>query len=139
MKVYKLACITIGILVFNCNIFAKDEYYTSKRTFNYNEKIVKSALYAYTKTPPSKCEPFSLDIFDEKDYVIVAKHYIGRNKIICKKDIKKVKIEYVTISFGAISIKRQGKIISNNKEYIKIKTLQGDTFKIYKKPKRQIR
>ena len=138
MRAYKLLCFVI-VVFFGCEVFAKDFYYVAKRSFNYKEQITKADLKIYDGAPPTICVPFGLGIFNTKDHLIVTSHYIVRGKLICQKDIKKIKIEYVSANFGAISIKRQGKVIMENKDYIKIKTLQGESFKIYKHNTNKIR
>jgi hypothetical protein len=113
-------------------VLSKDIFYKAKQSLNYKEKITSNNLEIYEGVAPTYCASFDLSIFDEKGYAIVASHYIVKNKLVCKKDIRRIKIEYISFNFGRISISRQGRIISENKQYIKIKTISGETFKIYK-------
>ena len=60
------------------------------------------------------------------------KHYISKNKIICKKDVYVPVVRKVKFKFGMIEVEREGSIIKETNQYIKIKNLDGSIEKIYK-------
>lgn len=61
-----------------------------------------------------------------------AKRYILKGRAICNKDVQIAKEYKIRYDFGNIIIERDGKIIGENKKFIKIKTPNGDIEKIYK-------
>ncbi len=61
-----------------------------------------------------------------------AKRYILRGRAICNKDVQIAKEYKIRYDFGNIVIERDGKIIGENKKFIKIKTPDGSIEKIYK-------
>ncbi len=76
------------------------------------------------------CVPVTLKDLEKNKYV--AKHYINKKVVLCKRDIKPYKKSAVVFDFGNIQIEQKGKIIFENKKFIRIKKADGKIEKIYK-------
>ncbi|RXJ90213.1 hypothetical protein CRV01_03370 [Arcobacter sp. CECT 8983] len=76
------------------------------------------------------CVPSTIDDFRTKK--VQATHYMKKGYVICKDDIKEFNQKSVLFDFGAIEIEKNGRIIFENDEYIRIKKSNGDIEKIYK-------
>ena len=61
-----------------------------------------------------------------------AKHYITKGSILCKKDVYIPTKNRLLFNFGSIEIERNGKLIRETDEYIRIKNDNGKVEKIYK-------
>ncbi|NVJ52303.1 MAG: hypothetical protein HWD90_01320 [Campylobacteraceae bacterium] len=76
------------------------------------------------------CIPATIDDFKAKK--VQATHYMKRGYVLCKDDIKEFNQKSVLFDFGAIEIEKNGRIIFENDDYIRIKKSNGDIEKIYK-------
>jgi len=110
-------------------VYAKDVAIAIKN-INYNERVTSNKVILLPYDKKIRCESIDISILDKKYFT--AKHYIMKGKPICQKDIKLSKKPIIRIDFGNIIIEREGKIISETKNYIKIKTPSGKIEKIYK-------
>src|SRR5574344_1493081 len=99
----------------------------AKEAIKLDEQIVASKIRVQNSANVNKsCEPISLnDIY-------IAKHHINKNTIICKKSIKQFSDETIVFNFGGLEIERKGKIIYENKDFIRFKNLDGTIEQIYK-------
>lgn len=61
-----------------------------------------------------------------------AKRYIIKGKPICNKDVEIAKRDKISFDFGNIVIERDGKVIGETKQYIKVKNTDGSVDRIYK-------
>ncbi len=61
-----------------------------------------------------------------------AKHYISKGRKICKKDLYKDVEHKVTFNFGLLEIEKNGEIVKETDQYIKIRNNNGEIEKIYK-------
>jgi len=110
-------------------VYAKDIAIAIKN-INYNERVTINKVLLFPYDKKLRCESIDISVLDKNYYV--AKHYLIKGKPICKKDIKIGKKPIIRIDFGNIIIEKEGKIISETKQYIKIKTPSGKIEKIYK-------
>jgi hypothetical protein len=79
---------------------------------------------------PKRCIPI-----EKKDFLnikLMAKHYIRSGRVLCVKDLKVDTQNRIIFDFGTMQIEKRGKIIFENKKYIKIQTPDGKIEKIYK-------
>ena len=125
--ILKLSFLTI---LLNISLFAVSVVMT-KEPIKLDEQIVASKLKVQNVPSVNKaCEPIGLN--DIKNEIYVATHYINKNTIICKKDIKRFQDETIISSFGGLQIEKKGKIIYENNEFIRFKNLDGTVEQIYK-------
>ena len=61
-----------------------------------------------------------------------AKHYIRKNKVICKKDIFIHISKKIKFNFGFLEIEKDGEVVRETEQYIKIRNYDGSTQKFYK-------
>ncbi len=117
--------------VFLClNVNAIDVLLT-KESIGFEEEIKLSKLrLGKVKVLKKYCVPLTLKDLEENKYV--AKHYINKKVILCKRDIKLYKKSAVVFDFGSIQIEKKGKIIFENEKFIRIKKEDGKIEKIYK-------
>jgi hypothetical protein len=102
----------------------------SKVNINYKSILDKDNLYVKDINKNIRCTSFDKNLLDNHSYQ--AKRYIIKGTPICYKDVQKTVINKVKFDFGNIEIQRTGKIIGENKDYIKIKDNDGKIIKIYK-------
>lgn len=103
----------------------------AKEAIKLDEQIVASKIRVQNSANVNKsCEPISLN--DIQNEIYIAKHYINKNTIICKKSIKQFSDETIVFNFGGLEIERKGKIIYENKDFIRFKNLDGTIEQIYK-------
>lgn len=125
--ILKLSCIAF---ILNLNLFAI-EVLVSENPIGFEEKLDNSKIVIQNVSDIGKsCIPLTLNNLEKEEYI--ASHYINKNTIICVKDVKKYEAETIVFNFGGFKIEKKGKIIFENKEYIKIKNSDGTIEQIYK-------
>jgi len=102
----------------------------SNKNINYKEIINKDNLEFKSVSKNARCTMFDRDLLNKEKYQ--AKHFIFKNKEICFKDLIKVQYNKIQYDFGNILIQKDGKVIGENEEYVKIKKSDGSIEKIYK-------
>ena len=103
----------------------------AKEAIKLDEQIVASKIRVQNSANVNKsCEPISLN--DIQNEIYIAKHHINKNTIICKKSIKQFSDETIVFNLGGLEIERKGKIIYENKDFIRFKNLDGTIEQIYK-------
>lgn len=118
------------ILFLSLNLHSIEVVVTNKR-INFNEIIESSNLKKAEVLNVKKfCIPLTLENFKTTKYI--AKHYMREGFIICTKDVKKYEKNSILFNFGSIQIERDGKVVFENDDYIKIKRNDGKIEKIYK-------
>lgn len=126
----KLKAFFIIWIFLSLNLFAVDVIVNNK-DIDYKELISKSKLYkAKVKSVKKYCVPVKASDFNKKKFR--ATRYLKKGTILCTKDIELDKNNSVLFNFGSIQIEKQGKIIFENDEYIRIKRDDGKIEKIYK-------
>jgi hypothetical protein len=96
----------------------------------YHEILDYANLSLSSTNKKIRCEKFNQNHLLHGTYQ--TKHYIYKGKAICAKDVQKVKKHKIRYDFGNIVIEKSGKVIGENKNYIKIKNIDGTIDKIYK-------
>ena len=125
--ILKLSFLTI---LLNITLFAASVVMT-KEPIKLDEQIIPSKVKVQNLPNVNKsCEPVSLT--DLQNEVYIATHYINKNTVICRKDIKRFQDETIVFSFGGLQIEKKGKIIYENNEFIRFKNLDGTIEQIYK-------
>ncbi len=124
------------ILIFSSVILeASIEVIKARVNIEYKQKITKSDIYLDNvsfKEVKRFCKPIEKESFiNNNDYR--AKIHIKRGNIICTKDLYKMKkANKILFNFGSIQIEKNGKVIRETKDYIRIKNDNGEIQKIYK-------
>jgi flagella basal body P-ring formation protein FlgA len=77
-----------------------------------------------------RCQIFDKNELLDKEYR--AKRYILKGTAICYKDVEVAKRDKIKFDFGNIVIERDGKVIGETKQYIKVKNSDGSVDRIYK-------
>jgi len=125
----RLKCLFFVIL-FSINLYSIEVLVTNSK-INYKEIIsIKKLSSANVLSVKKFCIPATIRDFENDKYY--ATHYIRKGSVICLKDIEKYSKSSILFNFGSIQIERDGKLIFENDEYIKIKKRDGKIEKIYK-------
>ncbi len=123
----RLSCFLCFLFI---NLEAIDVIVT-KEPINFEERINPSKLRLMkTSNLKKSCIPVTLNQLQNNKYI--AKHYINKKAILCQRDIQVYKNNSVVFDFGTIQIEKKGKIIFENKKFIRIKKEDGKIEKIYK-------
>ena len=118
------------VILFSANLYSIEVIVTNSK-INYKELIdIKKLSSANVLSVKKFCIPVTLSELNENKYI--SKRYLRKGTVLCKKDITLYKKKSVLFNFGVIEIEKQGKIIFENDEYIKIKRIDGQVDKIYK-------
>ena len=118
-------------------------YFFITLTFSYSTEIVVSDvniqydsyidiehLAIVNTTKKVRCRAFDVSKLHTKTYV--SKRYIIKGHPICERDVKVAVKNRIRYDFGSIVIERNGKVIGENRKFIKIKNNDGSIEKIYK-------
>ena len=106
------------------------EILVSDKNINYHQLIDGKNLKHVTISKDIRCTTFDKNLLKKAKYQ--ARRFIYKGRAICYKDVQKIIINSVRANFGNIEIQRNGNVISENKNYIKIKNYDGKIIKIYK-------
>ena len=117
------------LFIFVLNLNSAD-ILVSNKNINYKEIIDINNLEIVNIPNEIRCTTFNKELLKKNKYQ--AKRFIYKGKSICYKDVQKVVINKIKADFGNIEIQRNGKIIGENKDYVKIKNYDGTIIKIYK-------
>ena len=120
----------IVFLLTTINLFAANVIVSSK-TIAFEEKVDSSKIRSEEVAEINKfCIPLKLSDIEENNYITT--HHINRNTVICMKDVRKSDNESIIFNFGGVKIEKKGKIIYENKDFIRIKNVDGTIEQIYK-------
>lgn len=129
-EIFLILKLSFIVLLFNINLFALSVL-ISKEAINYEEKLDSSKLIVQNVDEIHKsCIPLKLSELQNEEYVTL--HHINKNTIICLKDVKKYENESIIFNFGGLKIEKKGKIIYENKDFIRFKNIDGTIEQIYK-------
>ncbi len=118
------------VFLLNVNLFAISVL-VSKESISFEEKLDSSKVAVQNVTDINKsCIPLKLSELQNTDYITT--HHINKNTIICSKDVKKYENESIIFNFGGVKIEKKGKVIYENKDFIRIKNNDGTIEQIYK-------
>ncbi len=117
-------------IIFTINLYAIDVIVTNSK-IDYKEKIdVKKLSFAKVLSVKKYCIPLTILDIQSKKYL--AKRYLKKGTVLCTSDVKEYSKKSVLFNFGLIEIEKEGKIIFENDEYIRIKKPNGKIEKIFK-------
>ncbi len=127
------------VLLFIVNSFADSVKFVpiSIKNINYKNEIVKNhyKLVEFNdlnkKIYNVRCKEY-LNLHDLQSNKYRAKHYIRKNKVICKKDVFASSSKKIKFNFGFLEIEKDGEVIKETSKYIRIKNADGTVEKIYK-------
>ncbi len=118
------------VFLLNVNLFAISVL-VSKKSISFEEKLDSSKVTVQNVTEINKsCIPLKLSELQNTEYITT--HHINKNTIICTKDVKKYENESIIFNFGGVKIEKKGKVIYENKDFIRIKNNDGTIEQIYK-------
>ncbi len=118
------------VFLLNINLFAISVL-VSKESISFEEKLDNTKVAVQNVAEINKsCVPLKLSELQNSDYVTT--HHINKNTIICSKDVKKYENESIIFNFGGLKIEKKGKVIYENKDFIRIKNTDGTIEQIYK-------
>jgi hypothetical protein len=122
--------LSLVIFLLNINAFAISVL-VSQEAINFEEKLDASKVKLQNVSELNKsCVPLKLSEIQNEEYITT--HYINKNTIICTKDVKKYENESIIFNFGGVQIEKKGKVIFENKDFIRIKNIDGTIEQIYK-------
>ena len=120
----------VGLCIFATQLLSI-EVVAVKQRINYNEIInIENVVKANVSEVKKYCEPVRYEDLQNNKYI--ATHYLQEGLILCTKDVEFYTKNSVLFNFGAIQIERDGEIVYENDEYVKIKKRDGKIEKIYK-------
>ena len=124
-KIYLILFITI-------ELFASPVVMISKKNIKWRDVVKRSDVYLVEVTEHKyECNAYvNIDELITSSYR--AKHYISKNRKICKKDLYKAKEHKVVFNFGLLEIQRDGELVNETDQYIKLRNSNGQIEKIYK-------
>lgn len=103
----------------------------SKNSIKYKEKIYSHDIYFIEASQKYNCKEYLVPSL-LKQNLYHAKRHIQKNKPICEKDAVYKKKNIVRFRFGSLIIEKEGELLKETDEYIKIKNSDGKITKIYK-------
>lgn len=107
------------------------EVVVTNTIINYKEKVdIKKLSSANVLSVKKFCIPITIQDLETKKFM--AKRYLRKGTILCTNDIEEFSKNSVLFNFGTIQIEKEGKVIFENNEYIRIKKPDGKIEKIYK-------
>ncbi len=106
------------------------EVFVATKNIKFKEKVGKNNTVIRTFTTKIKCEPLSVSEFEKGDFRTT--HFIFKDSVLCVEDVQKYEKESVVFDFGNFEIEKEGKILFENDEYLRIKKEDGEVEKIYK-------
>jgi len=103
----------------------------AKKNIKYKDKIFS---YDVTFVPESKkftCTKYiDMNLLKQNKYY--AKSFLRKGKAICKRNVIVPQGNTVKFKFGNLEIEKEGRVLNETDQYIKIKNLDGTINKIYK-------
>ena len=124
-KLFLLLCVTVVFLDASVLVIK------ASKNIKYKSKIkIEDTFLTYVNSVRSSCIPLNKNDMLSNQYR--AKLYIKKGRVICKKDVYLAQKNRLLFDFGSIEIERDGKIIRETEDYIRIKDEDGNIDKIYK-------
>lgn len=123
--------IPIVLLSLNVLLNAIQVVPVTNKIINYKSKIYSSYVRLLEINDKYSCKEY-IDIKLLKQNKYYAKHYLGKNKPLCKNSVFLPISNRIKFKFGNLEIEKDGEIIRETDKYIKIKTTDGKMEKIYK-------
>ena len=128
--IFLILRLSFFVFLINLNLFAFSVL-VSKGSVGFEEKLDSSKVVIQEMSELNKaCEPLKLSELESEVYITT--HFINKNTVICTKDVKKYDDESIIFNFGGLRIEKKGKIIYENKDFIRFKNIDGTVEQIYK-------
>ena len=106
-----------------------------KKDIKYKTIVKKQDLYlANVNDIKNSCTPVTKEYFLANEYR--AKVYLKKDHILCKKDIYKGSKNRLVFKFGMIEIEKDGKLLNQTDDYVRIRNDSGKIEKYYKDGRR---
>jgi hypothetical protein len=119
------------IVFFLTQSFAVQLVPMAKKDIKYKENINSSDLYYVAQSNEYSCKEYlKPNLLAQNLYK--AKRYIIKNTPICQKDAVYEKPKIIRFKFGSLIIEKEGELLQETDEYIRIKNSDGKITKIYK-------
>lgn len=112
-------------------VFAVQLVPMSKKDIKYKEKIYFHDVYFIEASNKYSCKKYLIPNLLRQN-LYYARRYIQKNKPICDKDVLYKKKNIIRFKFGNLIIEKEGELLKETDEYIKIKNSDGKIVKIYK-------
>lgn len=103
----------------------------ANKNINYKSKIYSYDVRLIQENQKFKCKNY-IDVITLKKNKYFAQHYIAKDRAICAEDVFIPRSNTIRFKFGNLEIEREGTVIKETDEYIKIKNFDGTIDKIYK-------
>jgi hypothetical protein len=128
MKVlfYFLLTILLGSQCFGAQLVPM-----AKKDIKYKEKIYSQDLYFVAPSKEYSCKEY-LDPSLLAQNLYISKRYIIKNTPVCQKDVIYKRANIIRFKFGNLIIEKEGELLQETDEYIRIKNSDGKITKIYK-------
>ena len=125
--------IKLLLCTFSLSVFAGEINIVpiANKNINYKSKIYTYDIRLIQENQKYKCKNY-IDIITLKKNKYFAQHYIAKDRAICAEDVFIPKSNTIRFKFGNLEIEREGTILKETDEYIKIKNFDGTIDKIYK-------
>lgn len=101
------------------------------KAINFKSKIYSYNVRLIKVNEKYKCKEY-VNILDLKKNKYYASHYIGKDRILCLKDVYIPTINKIKFRFGNLEIEKEAELIRETDSYIRIKNIDGTIEKIYK-------
>ncbi len=121
-----LLSLPVGLFAQNVNVVP-----IANKNINYKSKIYSYDVRLVQENKKYKCKKY-VNVLTLKQNKYFAKHYIAKNRAICEEDVFIPQSNTIRFKFGNLEIEREGTIIKETDQYIKIKNFDGTIDKIYK-------
>ena len=128
---FKLKVSIIVFLFFN--LFANGDVLVpiANKNIKYKDKVFS---YDVSFVPESKnysCKKYiDMNLLKQNKYY--AKSFLRKGKPICRRNVMVPQGNTVKFKFGNLEIEKEGSVLNETDQYIKIKNLDGTINKIYK-------
>ncbi len=116
-------------LLLLCSVYGK-EILISTKDIPYHQILDYNNLINIKSDKNTRCTMFDKQKLLKGTYQ--SKRYIIKGYPICNKDVQRTIKSKIRYDFGNIIIERDGKIIGQTKQYVKVKNSDGTVEKIYK-------
>jgi hypothetical protein len=103
----------------------------ANKNIDYKSKIYTYDVRLIQANQKFKCKKY-INVIDLKKNKYYASHYIAKDRTICASDVFIPESNTIRFKFGNLEIEREGEIVKETDEYIRIKNLDGTIDKIYK-------
>lgn len=103
----------------------------AKKNIKYKEKIFSYDITFVAESKQYSCKKYiDMNLLKQNKYY--AKSFLRKGKPICKRNVTVPGGNTVKFKFGNLEIEKEGTVLNETDQYIRIKNLDGTINKIYK-------